>query len=62
MPRRNNTQKHTIFTFTSPCKQKKRYDSKLLADQAGKKLSDEVDSYKCDLCGGWHLTHTTSNS
>ena len=61
MPRRNRTPKHELFRFVSTCQAKRRFpDEKSALAAAGiQQLSDmslELFAYKCNECGGWHLT------
>lgn len=61
MPRRNNTQPHQRFEFVSACANKRRFASEKLAREAAEhqmlvKPELELAVYKCELCGGWHLT------
>jgi hypothetical protein len=61
MPRRNNTQPHSHFRFTNGCDQKRRFVREKEALDAAEyqmliKPTLDLSVYKCELCGGWHLT------
>ena len=63
MPRRNNTPKHQPYIDTSTCKSKRRFGDETAARKAADLLelqsNAKVSIYKCDRCGGWHLTSRT---
>lgn len=61
MPRRNKRPIHAPFTFASKCQTKRRFDGKIQAESAAKyqnvlDANVELSTYRCELCGGWHLT------
>lgn len=61
MPRRNNTQSHQPFRFISSCDTKRRFRTEREAIAAAEyqmliKPTLELSVYKCEQCGGWHLT------
>lgn len=61
MPRRSETPKHQPFRFGSNCESKRRFDTERKAQEAADyqmlmKPELELAVYKCELCGGWHLT------
>ena len=61
MPRKNRTQPHQPFRQTSNCQSKRRFASERQAKEAAEhqmllKPDLELSAYKCELCGGWHLT------
>jgi hypothetical protein len=61
MPRKNNTPPHQLFHFASNCQQKRRYVNEKMAEAAAEhqmllQYDLELSVYKCDVCGGWHLT------
>ncbi|MDB5165493.1 MAG: iviTM7 [Candidatus Saccharibacteria bacterium] len=61
MPRRTKSTPHHPFRFASNCDQKRRFDTEKKARDAAEyqmliKPELELDVYKCELCGGWHLT------
>jgi len=61
MPRRNHTKPHQPFQFVNNCNAKRRFASKLQAETAANEQMLTNDGlklaiYKCELCGGWHLT------
>ncbi|MEO7904430.1 MAG: hypothetical protein ABIR91_01400 [Candidatus Saccharimonadales bacterium] len=61
MPRRNQRPIHTPFHFVSNCQSKRRFATEKQAQDAAdhQMLIDmdlELSVYKCDICGGWHLT------
>ena len=61
MPRKNSTQKHVPFRFASNCQTKRRFASEKEAVSAADhqmlvRHDLELTVYKCELCGGWHLT------
>jgi len=67
MPRQNNTPKHQPFRFASNCEQKRRFGTEKEAQDAAEyqmllKPNLELSTYKCDLCGGWHLTRSQSRN
>ncbi|MCH4083952.1 MAG: hypothetical protein DUD33_07825 [Coriobacteriaceae bacterium] len=44
------------------CARKRRYESKAEAKKAAshgasRKDAPQLYAYKCEICGGWHLTH-----
>lgn len=44
------------------CARKRRYETKADARKAAargasRKDAPQLYAYKCDICGGWHLTH-----
>jgi hypothetical protein len=62
MPRQNKTIPHKPFVFINNCKQKRRLTNerealKAADEQMLLKPDLELTAYKCDLCGGWHLTN-----
>jgi len=62
MPRRNNTLQHHPFIFSSKCKDKRRFATESEAVKAAEyqmllKPELTLAVYKCELCGGWHLTN-----
>jgi len=62
MPRKNRTLPHTPFRFTTNCQKKRRFSSEREAKEAADyqmalKPELELTTYKCELCGGWHLTN-----
>lgn len=64
MPRRNNTPVHKPFLFTPSCSQKRRFLKEREALDAAEhqmliKPNLELSVYKCEHCGGWHLTRQT---
>jgi hypothetical protein len=66
MPRRNNTIVHARFHFANNCDRKRRFArEKEALDAAEYQMlitpSLELAVYKCDLCGGWHLTRQTKD-
>jgi hypothetical protein len=61
MPRRNKTVPHQAYTFVSHCQKKRRFSSEKEAKEAADiqmtlVSNVELGVYKCELCGGWHLT------
>lgn len=61
MPRRNNTPVHAPFRFNRSCDTKRRFKTEREAAAAAEyqmliKPDLELSAYKCDQCGGWHLT------
>lgn len=61
MPRKNSTPKHVPFRFASNCQTKRRFSTEREAQSAANHqmlVRDplELTVYKCELCGGWHLT------
>ncbi len=61
MPRQNHTKPHQPFRFASNCQQKRRYGNErealeVAAYQMLLKPELQLGVYKCELCGGWHLT------
>ena len=61
MPRKNQTRPHTPFQFTGSCQNKKRFKNEAEAlraadDQMLTNAPLELAVYKCEMCGGWHLT------
>ncbi len=61
MPRKNNTLFHARFHFISGCQNKRKFRNEREALEAAEyqmliKPSLELSVYKCDVCGGWHLT------
>jgi hypothetical protein len=61
MPRRNNTQIHNPFRFSSGCDQKRRFVREKEALDAAEyqmliKPTLDLSVYKCEQCGNWHLT------
>jgi hypothetical protein len=61
MPRKNNAPKHAPFHFASNCQAKRRFTSEREAQATADhqmliKPDLELTVYKCELCGGWHLT------
>jgi hypothetical protein len=65
MPRRNQTPPHTPFKFASNCQQKRRFATEKLAEKAAEHQNLinpdlELTVYRCELCGGWHLTRQSS--
>ncbi|MNH50306.1 hypothetical protein D3C73_19180 [compost metagenome] len=63
MPRKNGTPKHIPFRFASNCQTKRRFRSEKEALSAAdhQMLTQSnltLNIYKCELCGGWHLTRT----
>lgn len=60
MPRRNNTPKHQPFVDNNTCQSKRRFASEQLGQAAAEtqelQTGLEFSVYKCDRCGGWHLT------
>lgn len=61
MPRKNSTPKHVPFRFASNCQTKRRFTSEKEAVSAAEhqmlvRHDLELTVYKCELCGGWHLT------
>ncbi|MET0979802.1 MAG: hypothetical protein ABWX90_00935 [Candidatus Saccharimonadales bacterium] len=66
MPRRNQTPQHQPFHFASNCQQKRRFSTEREAVAAAEyqmllKPDMELSVYKCELCGGWHLTRRTKS-
>lgn len=60
MPRRNNTPRHQPLVFKSSC-DKRRFKTEREALAAADyqiliKPELELSVYKCQYCGGWHLT------
>jgi hypothetical protein len=67
MPRKNNTPKHHSFRSVNNCDTKRRYktEKEALAAADYQMLVNqnlELSVYKCELCGGWHLTRGESKS
>jgi hypothetical protein len=65
MPRRNQTPTHQPFRFVSNCQNKRRFDNEKQAlDAADHQMlvnpNIVLSVYKCELCGGWHLTRRPS--
>jgi hypothetical protein len=65
MPRRNQTPPHQQFQFVSNCKQKKRFANERQAQEAADyqmllRPDMTLSVYRCELCGGWHLTRRAS--
>ncbi len=67
MPRKNRQTKATRTTFNlgGDCFHKKRYTNELIAkrDAEAMQLGSfdlELSVYKCQRCGGWHLTSRQS--
>lgn len=63
MPRRNKTAPHQPFQFKSRCQSKRRYNTQQEAGDTAEhqmliKSELQLTTYKCELCGGWHLTRT----
>jgi len=63
VPRRHQNPRHIPFQSAQDCSPKKRYGSEFLAKRAAEESMSldynlELYVYKCDLCGGWHLTRT----
>jgi hypothetical protein len=61
MPRRTKSTPHQPFRFGSSCEQKRRFGTERQAKEAAEyqmliKPDLELAVYKCELCGGWHLT------
>lgn len=61
MPRRNNTPRHQPLVFKNSCMQKRRFKTEKEALAAADyqmlvKPELELSVYKCQHCGGWHLT------
>lgn len=60
MPRRNRTQKHVTYNDKNTCQSKRRFTTELLAAKAAslQELQNQgvFSVYKCERCGGWHLT------
>lgn len=61
MPRRHNTPAHTPFQFASNCQSKRRFGTEKQAESAAEhqeliQHNLELSTYRCELCGGWHLT------
>ena len=61
MPRRNKITPHQRFNFANNCQTKRRFSSENAAlATAGYQMlivpGLELTIYKCELCGGWHLT------
>ena len=65
MPRRNYKSKPArpdkYVPSSDDCREKKRFQSKLAAEQASDELEIinpglKLSVYKCNSCGGWHLT------
>jgi hypothetical protein len=61
MPRKNNLPTHQPYRFTSGCSQKRRFVREKEAQDAAEyqmliKPTLELSVYKCQECGGWHLT------
>lgn len=61
MPRRNNSPQHQPFQFASNCQQKRRFGTEKQARDAADHqmlVRDDIvlSVYRCELCGGWHLT------
>lgn len=66
MPRRNKTIPHQPFQFVSACQNKRRFANEREAREAADhqmllKPDLQLSTYKCELCGGWHLTRQTKN-
>ena len=67
MPRRNNIPNHTKFKFISSCDTKRRFGTKIQAEAAADyqnliQSELELSVYRCELCGGWHLTRRSHQS
>ena len=65
MPRKNSTPKHVPFRFVSNCQAKRRFTSEKEALSAAEhqmltQPNLELTVYKCELCGGWHLTRRST--
>ncbi|MDB5178035.1 MAG: iviTM7 [Candidatus Saccharibacteria bacterium] len=63
MPRRSKPASHQPFRFGSSCQTKRRFGTERQAKEAADyqmlvKSDLELSVYKCELCGGWHLTRT----
>lgn len=63
MPRQNKTPKYQKATFYISCTSKKRYKSenetiKTAEIQMLQNAGLELSTYKCDICGFWHLTRS----
>ncbi|MDB5168152.1 MAG: iviTM7 [Candidatus Saccharibacteria bacterium] len=61
MPRRNQTQSYQPFRFVSNCQQKRRFSTERQAQESAEyqmlvQSNITLSVYKCELCGGWHLT------
>jgi hypothetical protein len=61
MPRRNQSAPHTPFRFASNCQSKRRFATEREAQETAEhqmllKPGLQLATYKCELCGGWHLT------
>lgn len=66
MPRRNNTPPHHPLRLRLDCSEKRRYATEREARETADyqmllNLDLELAVYKCELCGGWHLTRQTDN-
>lgn len=67
MPRHNRPIKHEPFQFVSRCQNKRRFPDERQAKEAAEhqmliKPSLTLSTYKCESCGGWHLTRQTKSS
>jgi hypothetical protein len=65
MPRRNQTPRHQPFRFVSNCLSKRRYATERQAEETAEhqmlvNQNIQLSVYKCDICGGWHLTRRTT--
>lgn len=61
MPRKNHTPPHQPLRMVIPCGSKRRFPNERQANEAADyqmlvKPELELSTYKCEFCGGWHLT------
>lgn len=66
MPRRNNTPKHQPYKDTNTCRSKRKFPNEEQAKSTAELLelqnNQSFTTYKCDRCGGWHLTKESSRA
>lgn len=67
MPRKNRQIPHSPLHFINGCRSKRRFATEREALAAAEyqmlvKMELELAVYKCDLCGGWHLTRQTRSN